>query len=441
MLIEFSVENFLSFKDKTVFSLLASSDDSLQYNLINLNGKKLLKSAAIYGHNASGKSNLIKAINFMKMFVINSHKNQRGDLIRVKSFKLDENIIAKPSSFEAIFIRNNIKYIYGFSVNQNQIEKEYLFSYPNNRKTTIFYREKQNYKFTMSKKEQKELSNRTLENVLYLSSSANWNFVHTSNAFDFFKKDLDVIYASKMTPKLTVEIFNKDEKLKNLIVTSLTKVADLGIKDLQASIKEVSTEEMPKDMPKPMQDFISILAKEAKKMSEALDDNVDIPKEKRGVYREIINTYHEGIDKNGNPTQVLFDFYEESKGSIQFFELLGPIIMTLVKGGVLFVDELETSLHTHLVEFLISRFNNKDINIYDAQLVFTTHNTTLLKQDIFRRDQIWFTQKNEKQSTELYSLLEFKPRKDESIEKRYLSGRYGAIPYIDDSEFYGLPKL
>jgi len=418
MLIEFSIENYRSIKEKVTLSLVSSSDKSIDNNLIKttvLKNNNLLCSAVIYGANASGKTNVLSAFNFLKTLVMTSHTYQKGDKIEVSPFKLDINCVSKPSRFEVVFIKDNIKYRYGVSATSEKIVDEYLYYYPKGREATIFKRS-DTYSFTIDKNEQLFLSERILDNVLYLSGATQLNYDKTSDAFDWFKNTLQVIGPTD-NPGLqdfTVEMLNKNESAKALILKALSE-SDLGIDDISAYVRNLSIDELPSNFP----DEIKLLAV-------------------RGEIKEInITSIHKVIDEKGCEQSVPFKFKDESEGTQRMFSLIGPWINTLINGHVLIVDELDTKLHHKLVVFLIKLFSDPTQNKNNAQLIFTTHNTNLLDQDIFRRDQIWFTEKNpDFGSTDLYSLVEFSPRKDRNIQKGYLAGRYGALPFIKDERIF-----
>ena len=430
MLIEFSIENFRSIKEKVTLSLLASSDKLLDNNLIKTDALvkyNFLRSEAIYGANASGKSNVVLALLTLKQMVMTSHKFQKDSRINYSPFKLDNKYISSPTKFEIIFIKNDIRYVYGVSFTSEKIIDEYLYYYPKGRKALIFERKDTvNYRFTLDKKEQKFLSEKTLKNVLYLSNSTKLNYNMTSDAFDWFKDTLKIISATDH-PQLieeTIESLNKDPILKEFILKGLNE-ADLGIVDVSASIENIPIEEM--DEINVSQEFTDVLKK------------LTIRQDNKGLQfvNMQIKTMHKVIDENGKELIITFDFEDESEGTKRLFALIGLWIDALKNGRVLIVDELDTKLHHLLNVFLIKLFHNPTQNKCKAQLIFTTHNTNLLDLDLFRRDQIWFTEKNPNfGNTDLYSLLEFKPRNYDNILKGYLAGRYGAIPFISDEKVF-----
>lgn len=422
MLIDFSVENFRSIKEEVFFSLLASKDKSLDNNLITgekaLKKDRLLRSAVLYGANASGKSNVLNALDYLKDMVVTSSHNIPGQKIRFYPFKLDEKCLSKPSKFNINFVQDGIRYNYKVSFTSEKIIDESLHYYPKGAEATIFERyDTINYRFTIDKSKQKGMAERTLENVFYLSNSAQQNYDKTREPFEWFSNVLDVIRPTEMLGEYaTVELLNKDENLKNIVLRALV-VADLGISNLHASIKETSLKDFPNFSPENAKILIE--------MSNEFNYGTDID----------LKFIHNGFDEKHNQIGVQFDIDEESDGTQRLFSLIGPWIDSLDCGSILIVDELDSNLHPFLCEYLIDMFNNPEINKSNSQLVFTTHNSTFLDQDIFRRDQIWFTEKDaEFGNTNLFSLLEFKQRKDANIEKGYLAGRYGAVPFIKNIE-------
>lgn len=408
MLLEFSVENFLSFKDRTTFSMIGSKDKNKPENLIKLDDINLLKSAVVYGANASGKTNLTLALNLVNDLVINSHRNQIGEEIRgLVPFKLDESYLNKKSSFEIVFVKNDTKYIYGFSIDKNKVYHEYLFYYPEKRLAKIFERNNTTeYDFKKDKREQNLLCKRTLENCLYLSTSANWNFQRTRTAFEWFVERFrgNSYYNGK---HYTANLFNENEALVKPIKEFILR-ADVGILDVNIIIKDVSEGQIPKEFP---YEIRKILLEQGGKTTE-------------------ISTVHLGKDMEGNEKKIKFDLEEESEGTKKMFYLAGPFADVLENGRLLILDEMDTKLHPLLIEYLINLFHDPNKNKKGSQIILTTHDTHLLRENIFRRDQIWFTSKRQDQSTDVYSLYEYKARNNEDIEKRYLSGRYGAIPLI-----------
>jgi len=345
----------------------------------------------------------------LKALVLNSHNHQKGQGIKFTPFKLDKKYLKNPTKFQIVFLKDNVKYDYAVSFNGKQIIEEVLHHYPNNKKALIFERTKTSeFKFTNEEKDQKFIAKRTLENVLYLSKSVQENFSLTTSAFEWFTHNLQFVgaYEPLISEEFTINILNKDKKLKTLVLKALGE-ADVGIEDVDANIKKI--ENLPEGIPPELRTLIA--------------------SQKGALKTNEIKTVHKGVS---------FDFYaDESEGTKRMFSLIGHWIDVLQNGKILVIDELDTKLHHLLNVFLINLFNDPTQNKKNAQLIFTTHNINLLDQDIFRRDQIWFTEKDgDLGSSDLYSLVEYSPRKDKDIQKGYLAGKYGALPFIKDNRIF-----
>lgn len=420
MLLEFTVKNFLSIKDEVTLSMVASKDSSLEDNTIKYennkkNGKRALRSAVIYGANASGKSNILKAIKFMSWFINTSHEMQQGRRIPRLPFKLDRACINEPSDFQIIFMYKDVKYLYGFSVNELEVVEEYLYHYPNGRQSIIFERENvDEYKFTKDVERQTEIKDKFhSKNKLFLSTESLWEYENAKIPFEWLSKKLQVFIEHDNLEIYTAGAIAENEVMREL-VKKYIRVADLGIEDINVEIKK-------------KEEILSL------EVFNTLPDD-----KKNDIIKTIgdrnfldIKIIHSEINENGESFNVEFDLNEESEGTQKFFGILGPWIEALINGKTLIVDELDIRLHTLLVKALVQMFLNPEINKNNAQLIFSTHDTNLLDQDIFRRDQVWFAEKKKDKSTDLYSLYDFGGvRKNNSIEKGYLQGKYGAIPFF-----------
>ncbi len=423
MIIEFSVENFRSIKTKQIFNLVKASTDDLLGNTFDPNVisvSPLLHSAAIYGANAAGKSNFIKAVQVMRQIVLNSAKNsQRGDALPTNYFKLCESTIGKPTEFEIIFIADGVKYQYGFSATAERVLEEWLYAFPKSKPQRWFIRafDKENDEyvwdfssFFAGKKQVWKESTR--ENALFLSTAVMLNSEQLKPIYDWFSDALNVTGIDGWNGAYTAELCAKgDEKEEAL---KFLKSADLDIDDLKFESKKIDASALPDDMP--------------------LEIKSHLLKELEGKEFIEIKTVH----KSAQGKDILFELEEESDGTRKIFSFAGPWIDTLKNGKVLFIDELHDSLHPHIVKFLVSLFHNKKTNPKNAQLIFTTHETSILDQDIFRKDQIWFCKKDKQQETEIYPLSDFSPRKGaENLEKSYLAGKYGALPVVSSLRLLG----
>ncbi len=426
MLIEFSVENYRSFKDKATLSLLASSDKSLESNLIaskELGEHRALRSAVIYGANASGKTNLLFAIDFLRNMVLRSHQHQRGQKLNFTPFRLDKACLSKPSRFGVVFTNRGIKYQYSIALDAERIIEENLYSFPKGRRALVFSRRNTtDYVFTRDKKKQKFISDSTLDNMLYLSSSTQHRYEETAPAFDWFKDVLRTVIGTDNPEVLyfTIRLLNKSGKMKEAVLRALT-YADTGIDNVMAETRRVSVDELYRVVPPELRRVL-----------------LDSYKPESGPIEEFkVTTTHKVIGKDGKETKAEFAWNEESEGTRRFFVLMGIWLDALQNGRVLIVDEIDVKLHVMLNDFLVRIFHDPTQNSSNAQLVVATHNTNLLDQNLFRRDQIWFLERNPYTgSSTVYSLLEFSPRKDKNLQKGYLAGRYGAIPFVQDQKVF-----
>ncbi len=423
MLIEFSVTNYRSFLTTQSLTLAANTATELQEEnsfvspVSNL--PRLLRSSVVYGPNAAGKSNLIQAIAFMKRFVLLSAKeSQEGEKIDAAPFLFNRQSSLNSSEFEVLFIQDGIRYQYGFAVNSKKVTGEWLFAYPEGRAQKWFER---NYdpetqkdiwyfgpKFTGRRKVWQEA---TRSNALFLSTAIQLNNEQLKPIFNWFDHKLHVIgHGENISPEFSANECEKEEKKKKIL--KFMNAADLFITDIFLEKKEFSTKDLPAEMPQNIKEEIS--------------------KELDGKKLTSLFFMHPSSDTGED---VALEFEEESAGTRKLFTLAGPWLDVLDNGLVLFVDELDTSLHPHLVRFLLNLFHNPETNRHNAQLVFTTHDTTVLDQTLMRRDQVWFVEKDAENATRLYPLSDYKPRKGEALQKGYLYGRYGALPFPDELRF------
>ena len=420
MLIEFKVANFRSVKEEQTFSMVASKGKELvDSNTFQLEGFKnrSLRSAVIYGPNASGKTNLLRALNEMRGIVLESHvEKSQGDAIPVVPFKLDAKNSRLPSRFEVVFVVGGVCYEYGFSATKKRVVDEWLFVSPEGRRQLWFQRKDTDFwKIGNSLKGEKELWRKsTRDNALFLSTAIQLNSEQLKPVFDWFKETLRLSIGFEA---LLQDPFGGHSLFENINydnVLNILKRADLGIGDFRIEKQKVDKDNLG-EFPKFFPDSFSQVLTQA------------VAKEMKGKDSYEVKTIHK--DNKGNPVE--FDLGEESSGTINAFILSILFVESLRKGQVVFIDELNNSLHPSLVKFLVGLFNNSKTNPKNAQLVFTTHETSMLNQELLRRDQIWFCEKNEEQATQVYPLSDFHPRKGvDNLELAYRSGRYGALPYV-----------
>lgn len=420
MLLQFSIENFRSYKDRAVLSMEASSDRELPDNVVSVKDERLLKVASIYGANAAGKSNLFIALTTAILNIRFSNQRQLGQpLTNISPFMFDDTMRKKPSKFEFVFIQSGTKYVYGFSATMMEIVEEYLYAYKTARPTTIFERNETKekvYRFTIPaiKKELEPLTTKNTKNKLFLATATEWNSKETKDAFAFFAEGINTYDPNfdALLPQIGPMLEeDKDSSFKKFI-NGVLKAADINIDDFQFEAKEQSLEEMIAGIPPQLRGIVLAgINPSAKNMLYSVN-----------MVRQI----------EGKP--YLTSIVEESEGTRNVFAI-SPLFRRAFEqtGEVICIDEFDRSLHPALVQYLIDLFNDKTVNRCNAQLIISTHTTSLLSQDHLRRDQFYFVDKDQKTGeSELYSLDEFSPRKREDIRKAYILGRYGAVPNIKE---------
>lgn len=378
MILALRLKNLFSFRDEITLDLQAASIQTekgraLAGNLFTINGEQMLKSVAVLGANASGKSNIIKGIRACIDMIRSSHNYNENTVFDIVPFKFDR-YDKKPSSFYVRFLLDGIEYEYSFSMTQTEILTEHLYYYPNGRRSLVFSRDeskgtdkKDVYEFKPVIRRPMDVAASTSRKTLFISRASQMDRDIAKQIFRFFSEDIVLDYKQTSIP---IETFIKNEKKQMLEILS---TADSDIVDIR-------------------------------------------------IQGNTLITYHQS-----NP-DIAFDFEtEESEGTKTLFRMMLSIIDIIRKGKMLLIDEIDTSLHTHLVEYIISMFNDSK----QAQLIYTTHNTHLLNTDFQRRDQVYFVNKREDGSSDLYSLYDFKDFRDTyDMEKAYLQGRFDAIPYL-----------
>jgi hypothetical protein len=409
MLVQFRFKNFKSFKDEACLSLVSSNYyKDLPQNLIPMQSFSLLRGAVVFGANASGKTKLFQAVNFMRQIVRYSAKNDSWKKL-FSPFKLS--VVNESSLFEVIFIHNSIQYRYGFEIKDFNIKAEWLFR-KKAHEVQVFYRDGQEVNFNSRYISHDIASNLLSANMittdtLFISALSRWNDALSISLLDWFQK-VNVLSAS-VNNFAGYSVSRLDSPMKSSIVNFL-KYADTGIIDL--SVESISIDDVPDDIKR-------------------LLPNENIIKK---VYKGV-RTIHTLLDENHIPkgTIELSMENDESYGTYRIFALSAPIIDTLKKGNVLFIDEIDNGLHRNLLYAIIALFNNPKINVNKAQLVINTHNTSLIdKNDIYRRDQIYLVSKNQAGESLLTPLSDFKLRESAKIGNLYKDGRLGGIPYLED---------
>ena len=377
MILELRLSNMFSLRGEVSLNLQAARIQTqkareLEGNLFAVGGEQLLKSVAVFGANASGKSNVIKAIRACVEMIRESHNYNEDTAFGFAPFKFD-GYDEKPSSFYVRFLMEGIEYEYSFTMTRTEILTEQLYYYPNGRRSLVFSRDERKgpekkdvYEFKLVLKRPMDVAANTSRKTLFISRASQMDRELAKQVFRFFADEVVLDYK---TPVVLEQLMREQ---KNTLLEVL-RTADSDIVDIQLT-------------------------------------------------GDRLKTYH-----RNNP-DVAFDFEtEESEGTKTLFRMMASMIDIIRKGRVLFIDEIDTSLHTQLVEFIIGMFNSSE----RAQLVYTSHNTHLLNTDFQRRDQVYFVNKRGDGSSDLYSLYDFKDFRDTlDMEKAYLQGRFDAVPYI-----------
>ncbi len=432
MLLEYNFENYKSFQESNSLSMIGvrSFKEHEPDNIFHFDKFKVLKSAAVYGNNASGKSNLVNGLQKMKQLVKSSFRDalvEKGE-IHIEKHLLNSESEKVPSKFEVVFIQNQLRYRYGFEIQDNQVASEWLF-HTTTKEVPLFERKKD--KFIINKSSFKEglnLESKTRNNVLFLSLVAQFNGEISNRVIEWFN-NLNIISGLQ---DFGYSIYTID-KLKN--DKNFNKWLSLVIRTLEISNITIEEIEVKED------DINKIVKKTNDKSLANFFDAIN-KLQKSGKKKIQISTWHKKYDKDNLLIDTIpFDFEsQESEGTKKFINLLGPWYDTLKNGKILIIDELDSRLHTHLTKKLIELFHK--YNKKNAQLILTSHDTSLLDKELLRRDQIWFTEKDQFGSSQLYSLADFKTedvRKTSSYHKNYLNGKYGAISFFDiDNELIEL---
>jgi len=429
MLVEFTVANFRSFQDAMTLSMVAANlvakDKTVDTsNLIKTDSEiSLLKTAVIYGANASGKSNLLKALLFMKSFMVNSSKeSQSTDKIGVEPFKLGLYGETSPSHFELVFIMDGIRYRYGFEADRNRVSAEWLFYVPSSRETSVFSR-KDNVIAVSKKFDAEGIDKRTRNNALYLSVCAQFNVPLAEKILAWVSDKLNVLSGLHDHHYRNYTAGSCDTDANRLRISSLIKALDTGISGITVERNTLGIDSLPSAMPEELKKLITRGSDSFTQVS--------------------VKTTHKKYGNDGSFVgKEEFDMDEnESDGTQKLFALAGPLLNALNEGEVLLIDELDSRLHPLVTLAIIRLFSEVESNSKNAQLIFVTHDTNLLDKSLFRRDQIWFTEKNRYGATSLYSLAEFKIRNDASFGSDYIKGKYGAIPFIGSLDIKASPYV
>lgn len=419
MLIQFSVTNFLSFRDETVLSLSTNKDNSHSENLLSYKNERILPSVAIYGANAAGKSNLHKALTAAIIMIRNSNNLQVNQPLMVTPFLLDSKSRFDKTKFDFIYTYNDVKYEYGFVLDSNHVWEEYLYEYKSSKPSLIFERSEINkYKFTTKTKSQlSQIVDKNTSNKLFLATATSWNSDLTRDAYMWFATMIDTYDSQNLEDLMYTEFDrhqNNNDSSLNKFMLHLLQKADINISNFNYESIKREVNQLPFELPPELQGLMN-----------------PIPSAKKVLEQRRIITSHQVVE-NGEKKEYPLNYFDESNGTKRLFTY-GPVLKNALENGrTIIIDEIDNALHPAMTKSLIEMFQNPNINKNNAQLIFNTHEISLLDLNLFRRDQIYFVEKNNKTGvSDLYSLDEFSPRKSENIQKRYLQGRYGAMPFVN----------
>jgi AAA15 family ATPase/GTPase len=419
MLIEFRIKNFRSLRDETILSMVASTDKTFKETNVqearirSLPG--ILLTAGIYGANAAGKTNIIRAMAVMRSVVLQSAALQPGQSLNIQPFMLEADFRNQPSEFEVTFLLDGVRYQFGFSATQERVTSEWLIVYKTAQPQSWYTRTynegvgQYEYKFGSHLQGQRQVwSASTRPNALFLSIAVQLNSEQLRPVFDWFANRLSIfegggipLFGGILPQDVTLREIEKFSTEENRIMRFLT-AADTGISKIGVEKRKGIHRSFHIDA--------------------ATGKVGQIDEEKESLVAQFLHKSRKG--------SATFEIGDESAGTQRLFLMAGPLFEMLRTGCAVFIDELHHHLHPLLVKQLIAMFQNSSQNVANAQLIFTTHDTSLLGADVLRRDQIWFVEKDEDQASRLYPLSDFSPRKNEALEKGYLEGRYGAIPVL-----------
>lgn len=432
MLLRFGTANHLSIRDYQQLSLIATPLKDSTEGLLQVGEKAGFTDAirknnaavpvvAVFGANAAGKSTVLRALEFFVVAIRDSHNAQSSRHgTPYTPFLLDDDSRFQPSRYDADFVLDDTRYHYGFTLDGEIINSEWLYSYPIGKqrqsRSVLFHRdatEEEVFYFGKNLKgDNKAISKFVRDNSLFLSAAAQNSHPHLTPIYEYFasgvSQRLDSIDESILLSKQMHAYFNADENQRKM-ATSFMRAADIGIADIKFSKKP--TTEKTKLMIQEFEQFISKHSSTDVKLDEYLD-------------KTEAQIFHSG--KNGKHYPIRLE--KESAGTKALLQLLGPVFNKLKNGGILIVDELNIALHPLVTKELINLFSHPDTNPGQAQLIFSTHDTSTLTTGILRRDQVWFVEKDEIGCTSLYSLSSIKCRNGDNFEKGYIDGRFGAIP-------------
>lgn len=441
MLMQFRVSNFRSIRDEVNLSFMRSGRQvhRTEESREGLWNERISTVTAVYGPNASGKSSLLDALNEMvRMVERSATASKPTEKVSFSPFLLDAESRTQPTRYELEFLVEGVRHQYGFEHNANGYLKEWLYSYPKARRQTLFERDSESsdpWYFGKSLGGQNRvIADSTRENSLFLSVAAGLKHPRLSKVYAYFGNHLHFARPTNQDERTryTMDLIEKDRALAAK-ATALLRHADLGISDIQVRHHEIGEEETAM-----MRRLMTVISKEIRP-DEAVEEPDDEAAEK--FITQMRNEFElEHIGSDGEKFSLPFAY--ESLGTKSLVSFAGPVIKALEEGNTLVVDEVDTSLHPRVVAEIVRLFQSVTSNPLQAQLIFSTHDTTLLasagdESPVLDRDQVWFVEKGRTGSSRVYALSEYSPRRLENLERGYLQGRYGAVPYVNHRKISG----
>ena len=426
MLLRFGVSNHLSIRDFQELSFAASSLKDRDEGLIPCAAAPkgtVVPAAVIYGANASGKSNLVSAMETMRQMVLLSQtRGEPGGGVPRQPFRLDAVCAGEPSRFELDFVIDGVRHHYGFEMSDDAFESEWLYDFPGSRRRMLFEREGDEFHFGRGLKGRNAvIADLTRPNSLYLSAAAQNRHERLSRVFQYFQS-IHGVHAIAV-PGVVASFHLAEEEPDSRTIDFLGKIGT-GVVDYRQKEAEYADE-----IEAVQRDVLTAMRKRG-------DVPADLEAAMGSTWRTAIELAHR--DQNGE--EVYFDLDLESAGTRRLLFVLGFAFQALDEGTPLFVDELDASLHTQAAEAVLRLFCSSETNPKGAQLVATTHDTNLMRAPVLRRDQLWFTEKDADGATRLYPLTDIRTRKGDDVEKGYLQGRYGAVPFDDPLSALAPPR-
>ena len=398
MLISFSVSNFKLFKDAAVLDMTATADRKLGDNVMDAGMKRgILRTASVYGANASGKTTLFQAMQLFRNFVMLSPTHMDNVRLNYTPFALDPSCSGRPTRFETVWVIGGVRYAYSFSYDSERIAEESLSYYPNGRKTKVFERKGQEFSFGSDKRFREGNARRVKEKTLFLSVSAQFNDEVCAKLYNWISSGMMIMcdYDQVVSLEILTDSMSRNDRFRKLILKAF-KIADFGIIDVFDNNKKRS--------PKPPQ----------------VDPGVPF-----------LAVQDLRVKHSVNGKTVVFPLSSESSGTVRFMSVIGPVVSALLNGWTLVIDEIDMSFHTDVCQWILGLFLDPAENKHGAQLIFNTHEVGLLDQNIVRRDQIWFTVRDwDTGASDLRRLSDYKVRNSIDIRKAYLNGSFGAKPFI-----------